>query len=167
MFKVNEYVVYSSMGVYKIVDIIKDKDIDNNEIEYYVLQPAFNNNLTIKTPVNNPKVSMRGVIKKEDVLSLIASMPETETVWIDDKRERSEDFKAALKSGESMEWARLIKTLYLEKQEKSDLGKKLWKVDEDVMKSAEKILNEEFAVALNIAPEEVPAFINDHISQMG
>jgi RNA polymerase-interacting CarD/CdnL/TRCF family regulator len=35
------------------------------------------------------------------------------------------------------------------------------------MKSAEKILNEELAVALNISPEEVPAFINDHISQIG
>lgn len=165
MFKVDDYVIYNSTGVYKIIDIVKDKNIDNNEIEYYVLQPAFNNNMTVKTPVNNPKVSMRTVISKDEVLSLIESMHETEAVWIEDKRERSADFKTALKSGDTEEWARLIKTLYLEQQEKSEQGKKLWKADEDILKSARKNLEDEFAVALNISPEEVPDFIKAHASK--
>lgn len=165
MFKVNDYVVYGSMGVYKIVDIREEKDISDNITEYYVLQPAFDNNMTIKIPVNNPNVMMRGVITKDDVLSMIASIPETETVWIDDNKERSESFKAALKSGESEEWLKLIRTLYIEKRERSDIGKKLNKTDSDIMKVAEKNLNEEFAIALNILPEEVLSFIRDHIPQ--
>jgi CarD family transcriptional regulator len=164
MFKVNDYVVYGSMGINKIVDILKDKNISDNETEYYVLQPAFNNNMTIKTPVNNPKVLMREIITKDDALSLIESMSETETVWINNNRERNENFKAALKTGESEEWAKLIKTLYQEKQEKSEHGKYLAMGDADVMKTAEKNLNEEFAIAFNISPEEVPAFILDHTS---
>jgi CarD family transcriptional regulator len=100
-----------------------------NSAEYYVLQPAFNNNMTIKTPVNNRKVLMREIITKDDALSLIESMPETETVWINNNRERNENFKAALKTGESEEWAKLIKTLYLEKQEKSEHGKNwIWEM---------------------------------------
>jgi len=164
MFKVNDYVVYNTMGVYKIVDIRKDKDISNNEIEYYVLQSAYSNNLTIKTPVNNPKVMMRGVITKDDVLSLIAAMPEKETVWINNDRERNVIFKAALRTGKSQEWVKLIKTIYLKKQEKNYLGKKLAKIDEDIMKAAEKNLYEEFAVALNISPDEVVSYILDHVS---
>lgn len=165
MFKVNDYVVYKSMGVYKIVDISVERDIYNNETEFYVLQQAFKDNLTIKTPVNNQKVFMRGVITKDDVLSLIASIPETETVWIDNNRERSESFIEALKSGESEEWLKLIGTIYLERQERSDQGKKLWKTDEEIMKLAEKNLHEEFAIALNISPEEVPDFIREHIPE--
>lgn len=45
MFKVNDYVVYSSTGVYKIIDIRKEKDISDNDTEYYVLQPAYSKNL--------------------------------------------------------------------------------------------------------------------------
>lgn len=163
MFEVNDYVVYNSNGVYKIVDIRTEK-ISDTEAEFYVLEPAFNNNLTIKTPVNNPKVLMRGVITKDDVLSLIASMPEKEAIWINNDRERSENFKAALKSGESEEWVRLIKTIYLEKEKKSHIGKKLMKTDQDIMITAERNLNEEFAIALDISPDEVPAFILERIS---
>jgi CarD family transcriptional regulator len=165
MFKVNDYVISHSEGVYKILDIKNDKFISNREIDYYVLQPAYNNNLTIKTPVNNPKVLMRRIITKDDVLSLIATMPERETIWIEDDRKRNEDFKAALKTGKSEEWVKLIKTIYLKKQEKNYSGKKISKLDEDIMKAAEKNLYEEFAVALNISPDEVVSYILDHGSK--
>lgn len=163
MFKVNDYVVYSSTGVYKIIDIRKEKDISDNDTEYYVLQPAYSKNLTIKTPVNNPKVLMRNVMTKDEVLALIASMPEVEFLWNNNDRERNENFKAALRTGESEEWVKLIRTIYLEKQEKTDLGRKLAKTDEEIMKAAEKNLNEEFSIALNISPDEVLPYILERI----
>lgn len=163
MFKVNDYVVYGSQGVCKIIDIIKEKNISDNDTEYYVLQPAFHNNMTIKTPVYNPKVLMRNIITKDEVLALIASMPEKESIWTNNDRERYENFKAALRSGESEEWVTLMRTLYLMKQEKIELGKKLTKTDEDFMKAAEKNLFEEFAVALNISPDEVDSYILERI----
>lgn len=164
MFKINDYVIYNSIGVYQIADIRKDKDISNTETEYYVLKPVFDNNMTIKTPVNNKKVFMRKVMTRGQVLSLIASMPEKETVWIDNDRERRESFLAAVKTGKSEEWIKLIKTIHLMKQEKYCIGKKLQKSDEDIMKIAEKNLYEEFAIALDISPEEVPSYILSHIS---
>lgn len=164
MFKVNDYVIYNSMGVYKIIDIRSEKDINDVDTEYYILKPVYGNNLTIKTPVNNTKVFMREILTKDDVMSLIESLPAQETIWIDDDRKRNEAFKAALKTGDSEEWAKIIKTIYLEKQKKSDAGKKLMKADEDIMKVAEKNLYEEFATALNIQPEEVVSYILDHVS---
>jgi CarD family transcriptional regulator len=92
-------------------------------------------------------------------------MPEKETIWIDDSRERSEYFKAALKTRKSEEWVKLIRTLYLEKEARSAVGKTLMKIDEDIMNTAEKQLNEEFAIALNISPDEVIPYIIEHISQ--
>lgn len=118
---------------------------------------------TIKTPVNNPKVLMRNVMTKDEVLALIASMPEVEFLWNNNDRERNENFKAALRTGESEEWVKLIRTIYLERQEKTDLGRKLAKTDEEIMKAAEKNLNEEFSIALNISPDEVLPYILERI----
>jgi CarD family transcriptional regulator len=65
MFEINDYVVYGSMGVYRIIDITKEQ-YNGNEAEYYVLQPVYNDNMTIKTPVNNPNALMRPIITKDD-----------------------------------------------------------------------------------------------------
>lgn len=162
MFKVNDYVVYGLTGVCQITDIAKDDC--NGETEYYVLNPVYNDNMTIKVPVNNPNILMRSISTKDDVLSLIAMMPDLHTVWIDDDKQRVNNYKAALKTGKTEEWARIIKTLYLEKEAKFVDGKKLRKTDEDILITAEKYLNEEFAVALNISPDEVVEYILEHIS---
>lgn len=168
MFKINDHIIYNNMGVYRIVDIRKEKDINNNETDFYILKPVYGNNLTIKTPVNCKKVFMRKIIKREDVLSLIESFHEQETIWIEDNKKRKEIFRATLKKGEPIGWANLIKTLYLEKREKTAAGKKLMKTDEDIMKAAEKNLYEEFAAALNITPEEVlPLIMNRVVNKTG
>lgn len=164
MLKINDYVIYNLIGVCKIIDITEGKDIHDVETEYYVLQPVCNSNLIIKCPVNGPKILIRKIISKNEALSLIETIPETETVWIENNRERNVSFKAALKTGDSEEWMKLLKTLYVEKQEKSDAGKKLCKSDEDIMKTVERNLFEEFAIALDILPDQVSSLIEDRIS---
>ena len=164
MFEINDYVVYGSTGVCQIIDITKEKYLSSEETEYYVLQPAYNNKMTIKTPVNNLKVLMREIIAKDEVLSLIAAVSEYETAWINDDRQRNEIFKTALRTGKSEEWMKIIKMLHLGKKEKSAVGKKLNKTDEDIMKTAEKQLYEEFAIALNIQPDGVLPYILEHTS---
>lgn len=163
MFKVNDYVVYGSTGVCQITDIVKS-EYKNGESEYYVLHPVYNNNMTIKIPVNN--AFMRPVLTKDEVLSLIASMPNKETPWIDDMKERINTFKSAIKSQQDEELIKIIKTLYLQKQEKAAVNKKLTKTDEALMNAAEKQLYEEFAIALNISPDEVLPYITEYISQL-
>lgn len=76
---------------------------------------------------------------------------------------RSEYFKAILKSKESEDWVKLIKTLFLEKEARSLVGKTLTKTDEGIMNTVEKLLYEEFAIALGISPDEVLAFIEEYI----
>lgn len=163
MFKVNDYVVYGLTGVCQITDIQKDKLTGDQESDFYVLKPVFSENMTIKIPVNNRKVPMRKTISKEEALELIAVMPQQETEWVEDNRVRNESFKAALRTGKSEDWARLIRTIYLERTEKAAAGKKLAKTDEDIFRTAEKQLNEEFAIALGISPDEVASFIIKHI----
>ncbi|MEN6328583.1 MAG: CarD family transcriptional regulator [Syntrophomonas sp.] len=166
MFKVNDYVVYGLTGVCQIADIRKDNYNNSNEIEYYVLNPVYSNNMTtIMVPVNNPNIMMRAISTKDDVLSLIAKMPDIETTtWIDNDMQRTNNYKVALRTGRTEEWVKIIKTLYLEKNARSVIGKKFSKTDEEMLNTAEKYLNEEFALALNISPNEVIPYILEHIS---
>jgi Transcriptional regulators, similar to M. xanthus CarD len=164
MFKINDYVVYGLTGVCLIADIKIEKNFSNDEIECYILQPVYHDKMIIKTPVDNPKVLMREIISKDEVLSIIASIPEKKTNWINNVRLRKEYFKTALRTGKSEELIKIIKTIYLEKVERSSIGKRLMQIDEDTMKIAEKQLYEEFAIALNISPDEVASYIIGHIS---
>jgi len=165
VFKVNDYIVYGLTGVCQITDIEKDKDINGNEIDYYVLRPVYNNinNMIIKLPMNNPKLSIRAILTKDEALSLITTMPEQETIWTDDDRQRNANFKTALRSGKNEEWIKIINTLYLEREARSVDGRKLNKTDEEILSIAENHLNQELAIALNISPDEVVSYILEHI----
>ena len=164
MFKVNDYVMTVSSGVCQITDIAKG--VEGAGTDYYVLYPVYQNNMTLKIPVHNANVLMRPILTKTEVLSLIATMPTKDTLFIHDNRERINTFKSTVRTGSNEDLIKVIKTLYLEQQAKSAVNKKLPKAEEDIMNTAEKKLCEEFAIALNIPPDKVVPYILDTISQL-
>ncbi|WP_286316049.1 CarD family transcriptional regulator [Romboutsia ilealis] len=165
MFKVNDYIMYGLTGVCQVVDITKESFIDNLQKEYYVLKYIYDNNTIIKIPTDNEKISMRKLLSKEDIATLINSMPNSETIWIDNDRKRNEEFKSILKTGDIENLVKLIRSIYLDKEYKQSIGKKLYKVDDEIMQTAERLLNEEFATILNISPDEVSTYISTHVPQ--
>lgn len=164
MYKVKDYVFYGSTGVCLVEDISKDA-FGQDETMYYVLKPVYSENMTIRIPVNNQNTRMRPVMTKDEALALIANLPTQDTTWTDDDKQRSADFKIALKTGSNEEWARIIRTIYLERESRSAAGKKLSRTDEETMNTAERFLNQEIALALGISPDEVPAYISVNIPE--
>lgn len=153
MFKIDDYIMYGRTGVCKVVDITNEKFINGEERKYYVLSPIHNNNNTIiKIPLDNTKVPMRKIISKEDVTSLINDMSNMEELWIDDEKKRSNEFKTMLKSGKCEDLIKLISN--------KRHSKKLNKADKEIIKEAERLVNEEFAIILNISPKEVNSYIS-------
>lgn len=165
MFKVNDYIMYGMMGVCQVIDITTESFIKNTQKEYYVLNHIYSNNTIIKIPVDNEKIPMRKILSKDDVSILIKSMPNKETIWIDDDRKRNEQFKLMLKRGNIEDLVQLVRSIYLEKEEKKAIGKKIYKADDDIMEEAERLLNEELATILSISPNEVSSYITSNISQ--
>ena len=153
MFKIDDYIMYGMTGVCKVIDITNEKFINGEERKYYVLSPIHNNNNTIiKIPLDNTKVPMRKIISKEDVTSLINDMSNMEELWIDDEKKRSNEFKTMLKSGKCEDLIKLISN--------KRHSKKLNKADKEIIKEAERLVNEEFAIILNISPKEVNSYIS-------
>ncbi|MCC0632643.1 CarD family transcriptional regulator [Clostridioides sp. ZZV15-6388] len=165
MFKIDDYIMYGMTGVCKVLDITNEKITNGVQKEYYVLSPLYSNNTIIKIPVDNKKVPMRKILSEVTVASLISDIPNMDTSWIDNEKMRSEQFKVMLRSGKCEELLKLIRSIYCNKEYIKSLGKKSHQADDNMMKEAERLLNEEFATVLNISPDEVTSYISSHIPQ--
>lgn len=164
MFNINDTVMYGSQSVCKITDITEKIFIDKS-MQYYVLEPVYENRSTIFVPVDNQKLidRMHRVLSAEEIYQIIHAIPNERLDLIDDENSRKERYSEIVASGDRMELMKLIKTLYLHGEKRKESGKKLNSADEHVMKSAEKILYDEFALVLNISRDDVIPMIAKQI----
>ncbi len=163
MFKINDYVVFGSTGVCQITDIIEESFGGPNEKKYYVLTPLHGNSSTIYVPVDNDKVVLRRVLTRSEIDDLIKIMPELDNDWINEDSPRKALFNEILQSGDLERVIHMIKVIYRRKQEVEEIGKRLTNADNESLKSAEKLLHHEFALVLDIEPEQVGPFIRGEI----
>lgn len=164
MFKIGQYIMYGHTGMCIIEDIKKGKLMSETESEYYVIKSIYkNNSSTFMVTVNNDKVPMRKIMTREEVDLLISKIPEIETKWIFDDRLRRKKQKELLQSGGTEGLVKLIKSVSIRKNETDKQNKKLSATDNDVFKSATKLLNEEIAFVLGMKVEEISQYINQQI----
>ncbi|MDV4152618.1 CarD family transcriptional regulator [Clostridium sp. AL.422] len=162
MFKINDYVVYGTNGVCKIADI-ESMNLRNQLLEYYVLSPVNDKKMTIKIPVNNNKILIRELMTKTEVMSLIGYISKNETMEIEDYRKKNQEYKSIIRSGNVLEIIKVINSIKSEENEKSSLGKKINKTEEDILVDAKKHLYEEMGMVLGINVDEVEGYIGDNI----
>ena len=98
---------------------------------------------------------MRATLSAKEIYTLLESLPDIDTEWIEHTNTRKESFSQIISNGTSEQLLRLIKTLYLQQQEQNDNGKKLHITDERFLKDAEKMLYGEFAYVLNMEYDQV------------
>lgn len=164
-FAVNDLVSYKTSGVCRISEI-KECTFGGVCGEYYILNPVYDGKSVIFVPVDSPlSDKMRKLLTKAEVDEIIDTMPQDAFDWIENDRERSEKIKEVTTSGDRARIARMIKTLWLRRKALAERGKKLRITDEAALHSAEKILYDEFAYALGIAREDVPAYIEAKIAE--
>lgn len=164
MFAVNDIVNYGTTGVCQIVDLVF-RQFDGESRQYFVLRPMYDEKATIFVPTWNEALlaKMRRVLSVEEVYDMIRDMPDEQEIWIDDERERQEKYKEILNSGDRRKIVQLIKALYTHQQAQLAKGRKLRASDERIMKEAERILYAEFALVLDLTPEQVLPFIMNQL----
>ena len=141
-FDIGEYVSYGINGMCNIEDIRPMQLSQSVEkMMYYILRPESNPKSTIFVPVNNQK--------------LVSKMREK------DVRFRTESFHEILSNGVNQDLILMIRCLHRKRQELVQLGKKLPARDSNTLKTAERLVEEEFAHVLHIKCEEVSDYIRD------
>ena len=165
MFQVNDVIVYGKNGICRVEEIgtLSLSKVDRDRL-YYTLRPIYQREAVIYVPVDNSKTIMRPVITKEEAQQLIDEIPEIQTVWIVNERERESQYKSALQTCDCRELVKIIKTLYQRKKTRIEDGKKVTVVDERYFKNAEDQLYGELAYVLNIDKSAVSSYITDSIA---
>lgn len=157
MYKINEYLVYNN-NVCKLVDF---KEYDG--IKYYVLNPIDDESLKIEIPENNDK--MRNIITKKELETLIKDIPNIKTIKVSNK-ELELYYKKLLSSGDLKDLIAIIKTAYLENQDRINNKKHLIDRDTTYLSKAEKRLYNEFMVVLNKSYDDTKKYVEESVGKM-
>ena len=138
MFQVNDVVIYGHHGVCEITNVgtLKMPMADQEKL-YYTLRPVYHKESSVYAPVENRKIVMRSVITIEE----------------------------AMQTCDCEELVKIIKTLYLRKQQRLESGKKVTVVDEKYFRQAEDKLYEELAYALGMEKKQVGTYISQHMEE--
>lgn len=158
-----EYVIYRMSELCR-VEGFEMKCADGiHEREYCVLTPVNSTGAKYYVPRDSMGDKIRAVLSREEIMKIINEMGRTEE-WCSDPLERKRRHAEVLASGDYNQVAAMLGSLYMEKRRREALGKTLNSADERAFHSAEDMINGEFSFVLGIKPEEVPQFINSHIS---
>ncbi len=152
MFSKGEYVVYKK-------EVCMIKDIKNLK---YILSPVDDRSLTITVPIDT---KMRKIISKDESIKLINSIPNIDTININDKLIENE-YKKLINSGNLEDLIKVIKTTYLRNEKRVSNHKKIGEKDDNYFKKSEKLLYSELCLSLNIPYEDVKNYIKKIVEQM-
>lgn len=155
----NKYVVYGANGVCEIEGVIRQKFGANSSAkDYYVLRPVYEASSKVYVPVNSSAATerMRPILSKKEIDETILSALDGKIEWIGDHKKRSEQFHQILSRRDNKEILQMISCLYLHAKE-SEKG--LTSSNANILRTAQNIIEQEFAFSLNLKPEEVGKYI--------
>ncbi|MBQ8683047.1 MAG: hypothetical protein IJ518_00845 [Clostridia bacterium] len=163
-FAKGSYVVYGKMGVCEVLDR-QVMAIGGEKGEYYVLGPVSDPRSSVYVPCDNVQLMgrLRPLLTHQEIEAMLDDVDNRQIDWVDDRNQRSAAFRAVVSSGDRQELLRLIRCLYRKKQEKVADGKRLSSMDETLLQECIRLVEEEFALALDIPQYEVGAFIRQRL----
>ena len=141
---INDAVMHVPEGVCKVTEIIE------RDLSRYGMTDAGSD-------------KMKSLPEKDEVLQTIDNIPDCESVWIDNDKERMESFNKIISRCDYREMMALLHTLRNKHAEKVRTGKKFHSADERIFREAERILFGEFGYILDIEPSSVAGFISDRL----
>ena len=113
--------------------------------------------------VDNQKTLMRKTLSKEEADELIEEIPSINEIWVDGDKAREEKYKECIRSCDCRELVRIIKTLFLRREERLKAGKKITTTDERYLRLAEDHLYSELSVALEIPVDNMRSYITERV----
>lgn len=166
MFEIGDIIIYGNNGTCSVKAVGKLDTLGANSSKiYYTLEPFYTKGSTIFTPVDNKKVLMRPILKKNEAMKMIDEMKDIEEMWINEEKKRETEYKDAIRKCDCRELVRIIKTIYARKQERIAEGKKITATDEKYFRIAEENLYGELAIPLEMTREEIKEYVVEQVEQ--
>lgn len=165
MYSVGQYVVCGNKGVCTVQDIatLDISGVDKAKL-YYILKPQYITASTVYVPVENAG-SLREVLTREQADKLVRDIPEITPLNIANEKLIEQEYRNCMRSNDSTEWVRVIKTIYFRKQKRLQAGRKETAIDGRYFKLAQESLYGELAVALGMECNQVGAYIAEKLQE--
>lgn len=164
VFHKGDTVIYGASGICEI-DEITTQSFCGEDREYYVLRSVYCAGETVFVPTDNDSLTekMYPALTREEIDRLLNGLPTDAPAWIESDNERKNRFSEILTSGDRAALIGMIRSLHDHREQQEKKGKKLHLADERSFREGEKLLNEEFAHVLQIAPGEVADYIREKL----
>lgn len=155
MFKVNDKVIHSREGLSTIVNVTTMADR-----EYFVIHANRGGGENIYVLTNNTTNIIRPIMNEEAAREVIEYMKTVVAEFISNTKQRRDQYKRRLLSGNVLDLAFLSRQLYFYNYYNAN-GQpiKLGPTDVQMLKDAETILYDEFALSFNKPREEIFEFV--------
>lgn len=160
MYSVGDFVSCGNKGICKVEQIatLDISGVDKNE-QYYILKHAYNQASTVYIPVLLADESLRPILTKKEAEKFVKSIPEIGCLEIESEKVVENLYKSCVRSNDTTELVKLLKTIYVRKKKRLDAGRKETAVDSKYYRIAADFLFGELAISLDIPKNEVEDFI--------
>lgn len=156
MYQKNDIVIYHHTGACRITDISTLPHINNQEKQYYTLEPLFSAAQTIHVFIHS-QAFMRPLIsiaEAKSCLQHIQELPNTISM-AKDAHQNAALYTKILETHDFEKCLQLVKTLYLKTQKLRKEGKPIPQTEQKFLKQAEEFVFGELAVVLGQTPAEI------------
>ena len=161
MFEIGDLIIYSAHGICKIEDIY-ERTVSEVTRSYYVLHPMENYpQVTIHTPVNNDKVVMLSLLKKEEANEILESFQGAGAEWIEQPNKRNTHYTKLVNTGDRKEIANVVNVLMRKEFEDS----KLYAQDRKLLIRAQRMLFKELSLSLEKTHEDINELVTTFLKE--
>ena len=166
MYQVGDKVVYGIHGVCNIVDQ-EERVIDRRRVTYLALEPVGQGGSKYLVPTHNAVAmsKIRHMLSREELETLMDSRTVRSDGWIRDENLRKQTYRELIGSGDREKLMQMVHTLYRHKKQQTEAGKKCHLCDENFLRDAEKLLVSEFAIVLNMEPDQARQYIRSKLKE--
>lgn len=167
MYQIGENVVYGIHGVCVVADQ-EERIIDRKKRIYLALEPIGQEGSRFLVPTHNETAmsKLRPMLTAQELQTLIQSEQVHADCWIKDENQRKQVYRELISSGDRIRLMQMVATLYRHKAAQMAANRKVHLCDDNFLRDAEKLLIGEFAIVLDIQPEEARSYIRQYLKKV-
>lgn len=163
MINIGDVVVYGTNGVCRFNGTVKKKTALGIS-EYYEFEGVRDDTNKMYLPKSfSIEEKVRAVMSHNEASEVVDVVAKEEVLVIVGDEERREKLSDMLKSNNSADAVRVVRSLMSLQKSRQKRGNKLHSADERMLRLAKKMVDDELSYSLEIAPEDVADFIKERI----
>ena len=164
-FKKGDHILYGISGVCLIEDIRRDALSKQRDGEYYVLRPAGERGSTILVPTDSETLTARmaPLHTRDEADRLIDAARQEVLPWIDARKERTAGFQRLVKRCDLGELLCLVSCICRKRQELTAAGRRLPAADENILRRAESLIENELSFVLELEPAQAGEYVREKL----